>query len=81
MLTLHHSHHFGLPHTTHSSHKLELSPVVSENDELIQAIETAHDDDNWQLTGTPDVQQLDEFWTGVTEDLEKDPEWFTFADD
>lgn len=80
MLSLH-SHHFGLPHTKHSAHKLELSPVVSENDELIQAIETEQAADNWQLSSTPDVQELEQFWTGVTDDLEKDPEWFKFAED
>lgn len=81
MLKLHHSHHFNLPRATHSSHRLKFSPAPSENDELIQAIEAEHEADNWQLTGIPDVQKLDEFWTGVTEDLREDPEWFSFAED
>lgn len=81
MLKLHHSHHFELPHLTHSAHRLELSPVVSERDELIEAIEAEHDADTFELENTPDVRQLDEFWTGVTEDLEKDPDWFKFSDD
>lgn len=81
MLKLHHTHHLELPHLAHSTHRLELSPAAPESDELIQAIESDNDADNWQLTGAPDMKQLDQFWTGVTEDLEKDPEWFTFNDD
>ena len=81
MLKIHHNHHFELPHLTHSTHRLELSPVVSEKDELIEAIDAARAEDTITLENVPDVRQLDEFWTGVTEDLEKDPTWFTFSDD
>jgi hypothetical protein len=80
MLHLHHSLLPHLPSLSHGSHVLQLSPVTSDNDELIQAIEEEHRKDSWQLDAT-DAQSLDEFWTGVEEDLKKDPEWFTFADD
>lgn len=81
MLKLHHNYHLPVPHFTHSMHKLELSPVQSESDELIMAIETAHADDNWTLENTPDVAGLDDFWTHVEEDLKKDPGWFSFTED
>jgi hypothetical protein len=59
---------------------LKLSAVAHEDDELITAIEHDHDDEVWTLEKTPDVARLDEFWTGVEEDLKKDPEWFSFED-
>lgn len=81
MLKLHHAHHLPLPHLRHSWHRLVLSPVASENDELIMSIEQEHAADNWTLDNAPDVAGLDEFWTHVEEDLKKDPEWFNFAED
>jgi hypothetical protein len=80
MLKLHHSFIPHLPALTHGSHALQLSPVTSDNDELIQAIEDEHRKDSWQLDAT-DAEGLVEFWAGVEEDLKKDPEWFSFADD
>lgn len=80
---MHQLHHSLLPHLPsilHGSSTLQLSPVMSDSDELIQAIEDEHRKDNWQLDAT-DAQSLDEFWTGVENDLKKDPGWFTFADD
>ncbi len=59
---------------------LTLSAVCSEDDELIQDIEQSTEQP-WELVEVPDVQQLDQFWTGVEDDLKKDPEWFTFAED
>jgi hypothetical protein len=59
---------------------MQLSPVESDSDELIQAIEEEHRKENWQLDAT-DAQSLDEFWSGVEADLKNDPEWFKFADD
>ncbi len=81
MLTLHHSHHLPLPHLKHSTGKLALSPVQSDGDELIESIEQEQANDTIQLENTPDIERLDEFWTGVEEDLKKDPGWFDFADD
>lgn len=79
MLHLKHSYHFHLPKMT-APRPLELSPVVSEDDELIQEIE-ASTMQPWELVETPDVQGIDQFWNGVSEDLQKDPTWFSFADD
>lgn len=63
-----------------SARPLELSPVVSEDDELIQEIE-ASVEQPWELVETPDVQGIDQFWNGVREDLQNDPTWFSFAED
>lgn len=73
------SHHFSLQHTS-GSHPLRLSPVASEDDELIQAIEASHEE-IWRLDPTPDSRSLAEFWSGVEDDISKDPEWFSFATD
>ena len=59
---------------------MALSPVVSEPDELIQDIEQSVEKP-WDLVDMPDVQGIDQFWTGVEQDIAKDPEWFTFAND
>lgn len=68
------------PHLT-SKHEVALSPVSThEDDELIQAIEAEHET-TWTLDVAPDAEKLDEFWSGVQEDLESDPTWFKFADD
>lgn len=80
MLKIHHIPHLPTPHFMHSNQKLALSPVLIENDELIQAIETRAHDDEWELTDT-DAQSLTTYWKGVEEDIAKDPEWFTFAED
>ena len=58
---------------------LQLSPVPSEDDELIQAIESPRE--VWQLEATPDTHELDEFWSGVSDDLKSDPMWFSASED
>lgn len=62
---------------------MQLSPVVSENDELIHEIETsaARHDDQWNLTAGPDTAELDTFWNHVQEDVRRDPTWHTFTDE
>ena len=80
MLRINHTVHLPVPHLRHSGQKLALSPVRSENDELIQAIDMDAHADEWQLSDT-DGQSLTDFWNGVEEDIAKDPEWFTFAED
>lgn len=67
-------------HAHRSTRHLRFSPVVSEDDELIHAIEDAHEE-SWQLEPTPDSHSLTEFWSGVEEDIAKDPQWFRFATD
>lgn len=71
------THKFTFPHSNTAA--LHLSPVVSDADELIQAIEA--DNDVWQLEAMPDTNALDQFWTGVEDDIKHDPTWFTFATD
>lgn len=70
------------PHQLHipNSRSLQLSPVATEDDELIQAIENSHEEP-WQLEPVPDSHSLAEFWSGVEEDIANDPTWFNFATD
>lgn len=72
--------HLKTHHTYRRSHRLAFSPVASDNDELIKAIEDSHEE-SWQLEPTPDSRSLTEFWSGVEEDIAKDPTWFSFARD
>ena len=73
------AHKFTLPHVG-TSPQLRLSPLPADDDELIHAIEDPVND-VWQLEATPDTRELNEFWTGVEDDLKHDPSWFTFASD
>lgn len=59
---------------------LEFSPVPSEDNELIQAIEQAAKRDQWTLSVTPDTEQLHDFWSNVQDDLADDPSWSTFSE-
>lgn len=77
MLKLHRT--FSLSPFSQSSRRLKLSAVHHEDDELIAAIERDRTGEVWTLDKTPDVTGLDEFWTGVEEDLKKDPDWFSFS--
>ena len=60
-----------------------LSAAQAEDDELITAIDSDHKDaDNaWQLTNDPDAEGIDSFWAGVQNDLQKDPDWYSFSND
>mgnify|MGYP000927244356 FL=1 len=60
-----------------------LSDAMDEDDELIQSINNDHKgaDDIWELKNEPDVQGIDNFWNGVKNDLEKDPNWYSFSDE
>lgn len=60
-----------------------LSSTQDEDDELIQAIENDHKDaDNaWELSNDTDADGIDSFWSGVKNDLEKDPDWYSFSND
>ena len=72
-----------LPQFHGTSSGMKLSPVTSESDELIQAIEediTRHDD-NWTLEVTPDTERLEQDWSRIQQDIEKDPEWVRFSDE
>ena len=76
---LHLPHHIDFPHLTPPSREVALSPVPTDEDELIQAIE-ADCTEPWSLDPVPDTEQLTEFWSGVQEDLKHDPDWFSFTD-
>lgn len=62
---------------------LHLSAAQDEDDELIAAInnDASNPDSMWELTAEPDVTGIDSFWNGVKSDLEKDPNWYSFADE
>ncbi len=80
MLSLKKSHHFHLPRLQFISTPMQLSPVTSDDDELIEAIENSiivHDD-NWTLEAVPDTEQLERDWSRIQQDIEQDPEWFKF---
>jgi hypothetical protein len=77
MLKLHH--HKFLSSLSQSSHRPRLSATRHEDDELIAAIEREHDGEVFTLDKTPDVVGLEEFWTGVEADLQKDPSWYSFS--
>ena len=62
------------------SKRLELSPVPLEEDELLQAIEAAHEAP-WDLEPVPDTAALSEFWSSVEGDLRDDPDWVSFSED
>ncbi len=61
-------------------HPMALSPVLDDDDELIQAIKADHEE-AWELERTLDSNNLDSFWSGVQRDLAKDPNWTDFAHD
>lgn len=70
--------HFWSSPFSQSPKRLQLSAVHHEDDELIAAIEEERKKDQWTLDRSPDVVELDKFWSGVSEDLKKDPNWFKF---
>lgn len=81
MLKIHHPHSLNLPQLHQPLHRLQLSRVTSDGDELIKDIESGHEADTIQLEEAADSETLGEFWTGVEDDLKKDPTWFDFAED
>lgn len=58
----------------------ELSRVADDSDELIHAIQLERENDTIELENTT-AQQLGRYWSGVEEDLKKDPSWYDFADE
>ena len=73
MLSIKKSFRSYLPQFHASTPQMTLSPVVSESDELIQAIEedVIRHDDNWTLEATPDTETLEQSW----DDILREPEW------
>ena len=73
---------FHLPTICLTTPVVALSPVMSEDDELVQAIEgdVERRDDNWQLTTGPDTAELETFWRNVEDDIAHDPTWQSFDD-
>ncbi|HTK39690.1 MAG TPA: hypothetical protein VL362_02390 [Patescibacteria group bacterium] len=83
MLTLKKRRHIHFPSIALGAHQLQMSPILSEDDELIEAIDNQTDanDDNWSLEPVPDTIELTKYWQTVEHDIAKDPEWITFSDD
>lgn len=83
MLRINKHYNMALPIPIGGSRRLAMSPIVSEKDELIEAIDSSRDarDDNWILDATPDTDELSKYWKTVEEDIENDPEWIKFADE
>lgn len=61
---------------------IQLQPQAIDDDDLSQAIMADADvhDDNWQLTETPDTEQLEAYWQNVEQDLHRDPGWTDFTE-
>lgn len=82
MLKIKTHHSFDPFHANHGGrNSLEFSPVLSEDDELIQAIEEDANRDVWTLSPAPDTEQLASFWTSVEQDIHSDPEWVQFSEE
>lgn len=79
MLHIRHSLLPTLPSFT--SRQVALSPVRRERDELIESIEQEKDAGMITLENVTDAEGLDQFWSGVQQDLKSDPTWYSFADD
>lgn len=68
-------HRFTLPKLL-AARELGFSKIPVEDDELLAAIESANGhDERWQLTPTPDSDQLEEYWSSVVSDIHADPDW------
>jgi hypothetical protein len=81
MLQIKKSFSLSLPSFSSSGSKqMELSPVCADDDELTQDLIADPDmhDNNWELNDRPDEHELEAFWTGVEQDVKKDPTWFAF---
>lgn len=59
---------------------LQFSPIPSEDNELIQAIEQDARYDQWNLESL-DTEQLNRFWSSVQDDIANDPEWVRFSEE
>ena len=72
-----------LPYLRSGTTQMQLSPVLSDTDELIQAIEDeiVRHDDNWTLDVSPDTKKLEQDWAAIQQDIEHDSEWFKFDDE
>lgn len=84
MLRIKHKHRLSLPHLTfHMPHTMQLSPVMADDDELVQEIDAqaaVHEND-WELVERPDTNELEQFWITVEDDVKNDPEWNHFAEE
>lgn len=82
-MRLNHSRHFHMPHVDLHTTRMELSPVLADDDELSLAIdnEVSARENDWELEERPDTTQLDAFWSEVQQDIRKDPDWVDFSKD
>jgi hypothetical protein len=66
-----------------SFHHMEFSLVRDDGDELTQAIErdVEEHDNNWELVEHPNPDELENFWTTVTNEVRNDPDWNFASDD
>lgn len=56
-----------------------LQPVpVSDGDELLNDLENEQEADTITLEERPDPDKLNGYWSQVHDDLQKDPDWFSF---
>lgn len=59
---------------------LQLQPVEPNDDGSSDSpLDSYEQDENITLDDYIDGQQLEDAWNHIVEDIEKDPEWFTFT--
>jgi len=56
---------------------LQLQPI----DDVANGMPFTGDDEEINLKEQIDERELEDYWEEVAEDLERDPDWFTFADE
>jgi hypothetical protein len=56
---------------------LQLQPI----DDAISGAPFIGDDEEINLKEQIDERELENYWEEVSEDLERDPDWFTFVDE
>lgn len=65
----------------HYSAKVAFEPAVSDGDELLESLTAERDAATFTLEPTPDAHGLEQFWSGVSRDLQSDPTWFNSNDE
>lgn len=83
MLKLKKHHTITIPSFLTPAHHMQMSPVTSDDDELIDSIDNdqRNHDDNWTLEQRPDTEELTSYWNTVEKDIANDPQWIRFDDD
>lgn len=63
------------------SAKVAFEPAVSDGDELLESLSAEREASTFTLDHMPDPHGLEQFWSGVSRDLQSDPTWFNSNDE